>query len=370
MNTVPNTSRGQVTNTLPKTSRGGSFYTYKGPTYYEARLNCSEGYKLPTIKISKLVNGVWDPPSLECLPLSDLLELPKTYKGSTVQSTSQPPYHFNDEATLTCDDGYKLPFTHTSKVTVENGALKWKPSELSCNPVNCVPPPTIDHARFDPDKPIYQFADSIRYLCLPGFALQTYHHTKYYCGALSNWQPSIKPNNIQCLRDPHWCPELKPPQNGSLELSNGRNYESVASFACDKGYELTGQNRTCQEDQTWSGDEAYCEPIPPCPPMDRGSVRFHENDGFNFVVCNDGLIKVLCINGQWKYKHPYCDKKINTTGPTVTSPIVKKVNIPNPPTVQPPPIVKTVLKTNSFFNFIVWILFFVLSIIVIFLILK
>ena len=295
-------------NALPKTSRGGTLQ--KDPFSSKVTLSCNEGYKLPDIITSELVNGNWDPPQLDCLPLSELTELPKTSVGGNVTCSSQSPYHFNDEATLKCDDGYGLPFTHTSKVIVENGFLKWKPSQLSCNPVNCFPPLEIDNGKVIPEKRMYYFTDSVEFICNPGFNLQS-TRSKHYC-SVSGWQPPIHSENIRCFQDPEWCPELKTPENGSLRLSNGRNYESVASFACNYGFVLNGgETRTCQSDKTWSDGEITCKFPFNCPPMPSNIISFFKNTHY-LILCKEKAsewITVQCIDGQWEYEyeHQYCN---------------------------------------------------------------
>ncbi|KAH9489925.1 hypothetical protein Btru_038468, partial [Bulinus truncatus] len=55
-----------------------------------------------------------------------------------------------------------------------------------------------------------------------------------------------------------YCPELIPPVNGRMNGSS-TSYDSVITFACNKGYKIVGsQERTCQTNGTWSGQEATC----------------------------------------------------------------------------------------------------------------
>jgi len=54
------------------------------------------------------------------------------------------------------------------------------------------------------------------------------------------------------------CPLLTAPDNGTIDCT-GLLFEDTCTFSCDDGYELTGsENRTCQNDQTWSGIKSMC----------------------------------------------------------------------------------------------------------------
>lgn len=248
-----------MNNTLPKTSKGGSFYAFQDGHIFKARLKCGTGYISPQRNLAKLINNVWDPPELNCLPVSELLVLPQTGDGGRVTSNSNAPYHYHDEAELHCKIGYIRPNIYTSKVVVENNILKWEPSSLNCIPVECDPPPDIANGKFDPLKAVYIFQDEIQFNCSPGYALQTVFGLRL-CGVKGFWEPPIMKEKIKCLPDRKWCPIVKTPLNGSVQLSNGLSYESVASFACNKGYVLHGGKRKCTEDRTWSGTEPYCKP--------------------------------------------------------------------------------------------------------------
>ena len=60
------------------------------------------------------------------------------------------------------------------------------------------------------------------------------------------------------------CDILSTPSNGGMSCSSSRvgvGYEGdTCSFTCNTGYELTGSdNRTCQSNRIWSGEEAFCK---------------------------------------------------------------------------------------------------------------
>ena len=53
------------------------------------------------------------------------------------------------------------------------------------------------------------------------------------------------------------CEELQNPTNGQVSMT-GQSIGSIATYTCDSGYELIGDDtRTC-EDGVWTGQEPTC----------------------------------------------------------------------------------------------------------------
>ena len=53
------------------------------------------------------------------------------------------------------------------------------------------------------------------------------------------------------------CEELQNPTNGQVSMT-GQSTGSTATYTCDSGYELIGDDtRTC-EDGVWTGEEPTC----------------------------------------------------------------------------------------------------------------
>ena len=56
------------------------------------------------------------------------------------------------------------------------------------------------------------------------------------------------------------CPPLVNPPNGVVDFSAGRLYRSIAVYACDAGYVLSGNlTRMCLADGTWDRQAPSCE---------------------------------------------------------------------------------------------------------------
>ena len=55
------------------------------------------------------------------------------------------------------------------------------------------------------------------------------------------------------------CEELNDPDNGTVSPPAERTVDSIATYACDEGYDLLGvANVTCQPNGTWSAGEPNC----------------------------------------------------------------------------------------------------------------
>lgn len=55
------------------------------------------------------------------------------------------------------------------------------------------------------------------------------------------------------------CGNLDHPVNGRVEYFNS-NYQSLASYTCDKGYKISGNNvRQCGADALWDLTTPICE---------------------------------------------------------------------------------------------------------------
>ena len=73
------------------------------------------------------------------------------------------------------------------------------------------------------------------------------------------------------------CGTLTKPDNGSV-TQTGTSLGSVATYNCDEGTVLIGRdNRTCQEDETWSGEAPICKIARGPPDPDRGDQSHPTN---------------------------------------------------------------------------------------------
>ena len=56
------------------------------------------------------------------------------------------------------------------------------------------------------------------------------------------------------------CGTLTNPVNGQVTHTGRTTYRQTATYSCDTGYNLVGDNnRTCQATGMWSGSEPVCQ---------------------------------------------------------------------------------------------------------------
>ena len=58
------------------------------------------------------------------------------------------------------------------------------------------------------------------------------------------------------------CGTPSSPANGQVSHTSGTTFGQTATYSCDTGYDLMGDNtRTCQSTGVWSGSEPTCQGI-------------------------------------------------------------------------------------------------------------
>jgi CUB/sushi domain-containing protein len=120
------------------------------------------------------------------------------------------------------------------------------------------------------------------------------------------------------------CPKLDPPANGYfVKQSCNSVFNGACGIRCNGGYKLIGSSiRLCQENGTWSGEEAACQ-MRSCgsvPPPKNGRIEctsdsyvidsectFSCDVGFTLV----GSRKRVCLPiGYWDGLPAFCKRKI------------------------------------------------------------
>ncbi len=121
-------------------------------------------------------------------------------------------------------------------------------SGTSCTPVSC-PAPALENGTVTGGSTYNQVAT---YRCATGYRQGTGSWTRT-CGSNMQWsgtQPRC--DRISCT------PLPVNPTNGTVSLSQGSFYGSVATYTCNQGYRLQGgATRTCDE-LGWSGSAPTC----------------------------------------------------------------------------------------------------------------
>lgn len=154
--------------------------------------------------------------------------------------------------------------------------------------------------------------------------------------------------NVKCYK--RACGHPGEPINGDV---NGANYQvgATVSYQCDECYYLEGdKERTCLNNETWSGKLPECKRIT-CDPLEGEELLFrsvfayvsnHKCGSTMEFECNDGYklvgqAEVFCrVNGTWSAKKPICQKTVsrlvsekpdNTITPSPSSPSLPHHNV-------------------------------------------
>lgn len=297
-------------NDLP-TAENGTFNSANNPPFMagaRATLSCNHGYDAvgPTESVLELSANnnqlQWNPASGLCTaPLQDYPRLPGG--NGRFESNSGPPFKLDEEATLKCNLGYESD--HGSfKVALDGNLLKWNPESANCIPVTCPDPPMLDHAIINGHS--FTYPNSIAYSCEVGYTLSGHVTGRFQCSDNGQWRDAI-PQDLRCI--PVQCPELKAPLHGQLQCPS-REFNQNALITCDPGYKLDnslGGTRVCQADGTWSGDEATCVPLVPCPLLPQMTNIKLISPSSVVLDCGNGKEEnILCENLTWVKNPPYC----------------------------------------------------------------
>ncbi|XP_052275320.1 sushi, von Willebrand factor type A, EGF and pentraxin domain-containing protein 1-like [Dreissena polymorpha] len=262
-------------------------------------LMCNEGFDLIGDSHSVCTStGGWNTTGQVCQPL-DCGPLPILSNG-TAHATNTT---FGSVAIFTCDEGFNLT-GHSFTVCGSNGF--WNITDQTCYIIDCGPLPTLSHGTVRTENSTF---GSIAVLhCVEGFNLTG--SSVSMCTSNGVWNstgPKCSP--IDCGR----VPELI---NGTIYAEN-TTFESVALLTCDKGFILTGSNRSmCTISGLWNMTGQMCDPID-CgllPALNNGSINYIENTTFDSIAvmtCDAGFsltgdtFSVCNSSGGW-----------NTTGQT------------------------------------------------------
>merc|ERR1719259_249244 len=91
--------------------------------------------------------------------------------------------------------------------------------------------------------------------CQPGYKMKSGDTTRV-CGRNGKFSGE----DLICERVT--CLELETPDHSTKSCSDGNFYDSACYFRCKEGYEISGSSeRICQQDETWSGEQAICTKI-------------------------------------------------------------------------------------------------------------
>ncbi|XP_064397066.1 uncharacterized protein LOC135343945 isoform X4 [Halichondria panicea] len=275
---------------------------YEGLAIY----SCVSGYELDTgaITVTRIcqLNSMWSGTAPQCVPVTCLFLADPTNgivrypNGATM---------FEDTAEYECDAGYDLTGT---PVRTCQANREWSLTAPICTPVSC-------GELSNPENGIVEVSSSL----FPGTAT-------YFCN--TNFELVNGPQIRMCQANETWseiaprcqvieCPTLQNPDNGEVNIQVGINGDTTATYSCNEGYELNGNNiRNCEASSQWSGTAATCEIIECADLVDpeNGAVTVGSNTFQSEAMysCNSGYdlrgssTTVCQSNSMWSNGPPFC----------------------------------------------------------------
>jgi CUB/sushi domain-containing protein len=278
----------------------------KGTEVFEiATYTCNEGFGL--IGVSSRIcqaSGSWsdDAPTCEpsdcgqlSSPLNGMVKTTGTKYWDTAAYSCMPGYHLNGKDTRTC---------------LETGS--WSDEEPYCEAVDCrdLVPLEYGEVSFTSTK----FRARASYLCNDGF--QLIGDSTRMCEADGSWSGHAP------FCQSVFCFEIFPPENGELHLSKGNSPGSIATYSCNVGYQLLGnEERHCKNDGHWSGSDPFCQSAGCGSLADilNGQISLSKGASFGSIAtytCDSGYELVgkstreCSTGGRWSGTRPIC-KSVN-----------------------------------------------------------
>lgn len=236
--------------------------------------------------------------SQQCLTLPN-----EKFATLLLENNQTAPFNINDTIKYKCSSGYLLNTAYQEypvfTCKLKNNVAVWDFDITACKPVSCGHPGFVDYA--DLIGNVFSFPEFVTYQCHEGYKANSSLMTRY-CSVTGKWTPNI--NKIKCL--PITCPHLQVPLNGSIHYSNTTNYDSIATYFCDKGYRLKGnKTRTCTDREIWSGFNPICEKVTCSKPIP-SELQNSWNVGDIFIyTCpqtNQIFVTKCKKDGQWSTK--------------------------------------------------------------------
>lgn len=239
--------------------------------------------------------------SQQCLTLPE--EITTTL---LLENNQQVPFNINDTIKYKCSAGYVFTDSSIKKTEnypvftckLKNNVAIWDFDASACRPVSCGYPGYVENAKMEGLE--YFFPKVVSYECNEGY--KNNKLLKTWCQSTGVWWPPT----TEFLCTPIVCPNLSVPLNGSIHYSNGNNYDSTATYSCDKGYVLKGnKTRTCTNSGMWDGSEPTCQKVT-CPKPIRTASQDSYDVGHVFAFKCPQTKKEFSTkckeDGQWSTK--------------------------------------------------------------------
>ncbi|XP_065189195.1 sushi, von Willebrand factor type A, EGF and pentraxin domain-containing protein 1-like isoform X2 [Sycon ciliatum] len=289
-----------VCSTLP-TITNGVAAPISTARYGVATVQCMAGYTLSgSLTTTCLPNGSWALPIGTCNAIT--CPVPTIPDGMATPVVASVPQQY----TISCSSGFTLVGSNTVTCPTANAFTTFP----ICQANTCPALPVITNGYVSATVASFTIGGTASVLCLPGYVVTG--TATITCGSGGQW-PSGTSLPTCTLR---MCPALTPPISGSIVSSTRLPY-GVTIFACNDGYQLTGNSATvCMANGAWSTTTPTCTSImcssQAAPSNGAIASMSLEVNGVTIFTCNSGYNVVgssasVCLpNGTWSTSEPTC----------------------------------------------------------------
>ncbi|XP_064386420.1 receptor-type tyrosine-protein phosphatase kappa-like [Halichondria panicea] len=275
---------------------------------------CDTGYNISgatpiTCMSDGTSNGTWSPspPTVTCA-LVDCGSPPPPGNNASLGILTRTTYQ--GTVTYTCDGGYEVSNGVTTAMATCMASGMWEPLP-TCQPVNCtLPPPGNNASPGQPSSTVYQ--GSVTYTCNTGYWISTAVTTATAtCMANRMWEPVLACTAVDCN-------DIPAPSNGTVNTSSGTTFMMNATYTCNTGYNIVGEDtQTCEANRMWTPEAPTCAPVD-CGPLTVPNGQVNTTSGTTFMntatyTCDDGYNlnrvsdRTCQANGTWSLTAPTCD---------------------------------------------------------------
>ncbi|XP_057653656.1 sushi, von Willebrand factor type A, EGF and pentraxin domain-containing protein 1 [Diorhabda carinulata] len=184
-----------------------------------------------------------------------------------------------------CPEGHMLVGNSKRKCGKDG---QWTGTAPTCKYVDCGILPSLNHGSIELQNKVTTYGAKAIYTCHENYTLVG--HEVRTCGDEGKWTNSTP----RCLFD--WCPE-PPGINGGTITVSGRRTGDTATFACNPGYVIIGEEViSCRLGGEWSGKAPICKYI------DCGSPANIDNGKYvliNGTTSVESIVEYSCIEDYW-----------------------------------------------------------------------
>uniref|UniRef100_H2YY60 Sushi domain-containing protein n=1 Tax=Ciona savignyi TaxID=51511 RepID=H2YY60_CIOSA len=228
--------------------------------------------------------GAWSSPAPTCQPITCIPQqtpplngLVSCTSGNSIGSVCtfvcSPGYTLTGSGSTTCNDDFDGDITGV-----------WSTPPPTCRQNDCSPPHSAPlHGSVSCSDGV-QVGSQCEFGCDFGYA--TVGSSLSSCDALNGSEPAWSHPAPVCIQVTCVPPQAAP-TNGQVSCTNANNADSVCTFQCDGGYQMSGSaSTTCNDDFDDDVFGIWTNPAPTCSRQQCSPP--HTNPSNGSVSCSDG----------------------------------------------------------------------------------